>query len=68
MVDSEGLVEAHAEVAHAETVTGARACRDHQNAPIEPTRNRWTTSITPVVVAASTTEAAIAIPKFSAPG
>ena len=40
----------------------------HQNAPIDPTRNRWTTSITPVVVAASTTEAAIAIPKFSAPG
>ena len=39
-----------------------------QKAPIEPTRRRWTANITAAVVAARTTEAAIAIPKFSAPG
>ena len=39
-----------------------------QKAPIDPTRRRWTANITAAVVAASTTEAAIAIPKFSAPG
>ena len=40
----------------------------HQNAPTDPTRSRWTANITAAVVAASTTDAAIAIPKFSAPG
>ena len=39
-----------------------------QNAPTDPTRSRWTANITAAVVAASTTDAAIAIPKFSAPG
>ena len=55
------VAEAHGEVADLEAAR-------HQNAPTEPTRSRWTANITAAVVAARTTDAAIAIPKFSAPG
>ncbi len=57
-----------AAVAPKRTVRSPHVEAPHQNAPTEPTRSRWTANITAAVVAASTTEAAIAMPKFSGPG
>ena len=59
VLDRDRVAEPHGQV---------RDLEPHQKAPTEPTRSRWTASMTTVVVAASSTEAAMAIPKFSAPG
>ena len=58
VVDGGGPGEGHGEIGELE----------HQNAPTEPTRSRSTTPMTTTVTSASSTLAASAIPRWSAPG